>query len=80
MINNEGMRKVKDPGANYIKTSLRLPPKLREEIIETGAEGGRGMNEEILLRLTSKPLHDRLDKLEQDVAQIKSILVELRDR
>jgi hypothetical protein len=74
------MRKLEGPEAGYIKTSLRLPPKLRDEIVETGAAHGRGMNAEILERLTATPIHDRLDKLEQELALMKSILIEIRDK
>jgi predicted DNA-binding protein len=80
LANNAGMRKPEDAEANYIKTSLRLPPELRDHLIEAGKEKGRTMNAEILSRLKAAPFHDRLDRLEKDVAQIKAILIELRDR
>jgi hypothetical protein len=38
------------------------------------------MNDELLARIAAKPIQERLDALERDIAQIKSIVIELRDR
>lgn len=80
MANNTGMKKLGIPETDHIKTSLRLPPELRDELIEVGQAQGRTMNAEILARLKAPPIHERLDRLEREMAQIKAILVELRDR
>lgn len=74
------MKKLETPEADYIKTSLRLPPELRDELIEAGQAQGRTMNAEILSRIKAIPVHERLDRLERDIAQIKIILMELRDK
>jgi hypothetical protein len=71
---------TKDSESDIVKTSLRLPRGVRDELIQAGEPHGRGMNDEILLRITNKPIHERLDKMESDIALMKSILIELRDR
>lgn len=80
LFNNAGMRKLEGPEAEYIKTSLRLPPALKHEVKQAAVVGGHSMNDELLARIAAKPIHDRLAGLERDIAQIKAILVELRDR
>jgi predicted DNA-binding protein len=74
------MRKLEGPEADYIKTSLRLPPDLKEEVKQAAAESGRSMNDELVARVAAKPIYDRLDALAREVAQMKAILIELRDR
>lgn len=74
------MRKLEGPEAEYVKTSLRLPPALRDEVKQAAKTNGNTMNAELVARIAAKPVQDRLDSLEREIAQIKAILVELRDR
>jgi predicted DNA-binding protein len=74
------MRKLEGPEADYIKTSLRLPPELKEEVKQAADTGGHSMNAELVARIAAKPIHEKLDALEREVAQIKAIVIELRDR
>lgn len=80
MANNAGMRKLQGPEADYIKTSLRLPPDLKVEVKQAADEHGHSMNAELVARIAAKPILDKLNALERDVAQLKAILIELRDR
>lgn len=80
MSNNAGMKKLEGPEADYIKTSLRLPPHLKEEVKQTAALTNKTMNAELVDRIAAKPIQDRLTALERDLALIKAIVIELRDR
>lgn len=80
LVNNTGMKKLETPESDYIKTSLRLPPELRDELIEAARAQGQTMNALILGRIRSEPVNEKLDRLEREVAQIKALLMELRDR
>jgi hypothetical protein len=74
------MRKLEGPEADYVKTSLRLPPELKLEVKRTAETAGHSMNAELVARVAAKPIQDRLTVLEREVAEIKAILKELRDR
>lgn len=74
------MRKLEGPEADYIKTSLRLPPDLKDEVKHAADVSGHSMNAELVARIAAKSIHERLANLERDMAQIKAILIELRDR
>jgi predicted DNA-binding protein len=74
------MRKLEGAEADYIKTSLRLPPDLKEEVKNAAKTNGNTMNAELVARIAAKPIYEKLEVLEREVAQIKAILVELRDR
>lgn len=74
------MRKLEGPEADYIKTSLRLPPELREEVKQAAKTSGGTMNSELVARIAAKPIQEKLDALAREVAQMKAILIELRDR
>jgi hypothetical protein len=74
------MKKLEGLDADIVKTSLRLPRQVRNELIQAGEPHGRGMNDEILARITARPIHERLDKIEQDMSRMMSILIELRDK
>lgn len=75
-----GMRKLEGPEADYVKTSLRLPPELKKEVKQTAKAVGHAMNSELVARIAAKPIHEKLDALAREVAQMKAILIELRDR
>jgi hypothetical protein len=74
------MKKPTGNEADIVKTSLRLPRQVRDELIEAGAPHGRGMNDEILFRIAAKPIHERLGRMEQEMSRMMSILIELRDK
>lgn len=45
------MRKLEGPEADYIKTSLRLPPEVRQSVQAAAKANGRTMNQEIVARI-----------------------------
>jgi hypothetical protein len=74
------MKKLEGPEADYIKTSVRLSSDRREEVRLAARTAGHSMNDELAARINAKPFHERLDALERDIALIKAVVIELRDR
>lgn len=61
---------------DYIKTSLRLPGNLRDELLDAAARNGHSMNAEILARLQGSPLDD----LKRQNEEIKETLRKILDK
>jgi hypothetical protein len=77
MRNNRAMEK---PKTKYPKTTVRLPAPLREEIDQAAALADHSMNDEIILRLKLHPIGKRLERLEQDNAELRRMVQQLIDR
>lgn len=55
---------------DHVKTAVRLPPELNEEVKSAAFRNGRSMNAEIIARLQASQLDSvlaRLDKIERMV-------------
>lgn len=77
MRNNRAMEK---PKSKYLKTTIRLPGPVQEEIREAAAIADHSMNDEIILRLRLYPIATRLDEIEQQNAELKRMVQQLIDR
>ncbi|MBY0240311.1 MAG: Arc family DNA-binding protein [Burkholderiaceae bacterium] len=64
---------------DYVKTALRIPRDLHEQIVDAAERNGRSMNAEILARLQAEPVSDLLHKLSRDVAEIRAVDREILD-
>lgn len=78
MRNNRAMEKK--PKTKYPKTTVRLPGPLQEEIREAAAINDHSMNDEIIFRLRLRPIDKRLDKIEQQNAELRRMVQQLIDR
>jgi hypothetical protein len=78
MRNNRAMEKK--PKTKYPATTVRLPGPLHEEIKNAAAMAVHSMNDEIILRLRLHPIDKRLDRIEQENAELKRMVQQLIDR
>ncbi|MET3134981.1 hypothetical protein AAKU55_005284 [Oxalobacteraceae bacterium GrIS 1.11] len=62
---------------DYVRTAMRIPRELRGEMRDTAEQNGRSMNAEVITRLQAGPVSERLDKLTQDIADIKKMVREI---
>lgn len=62
----------------YVKTALRLPRAMRDEIQATAAHNGRSANSEILARLQASQ-DQRLAAVERELQELKGMLRKLLD-
>jgi len=77
---NRAMRKPpiqKTAKDDQVKTALRLPVGLREEMKDAAQRAGHSLNDEILGRCMAASLADRLTALESENAEIKVMLREV---
>lgn len=68
------------PKPKYLVTTVRLPAPLHEEVKTAAALSDHSMNDEIILRLRQQPIESRLEKLEQQNAELRRMLQQLIDR
>ena len=78
MRNNRAMEKK--PKTKYPKTTVRIPGPLHEEVKDAAAINDHSMNDEIILRLRLYPIDKRLDRIEQENAELKRMVQQLIDR
>lgn len=78
MRNNRAMEKK--PKTRYPATTVRLPGPLREEVKEAAEISDHSINDEIILRLRLQPIEKRLDRIEQENAELKRMVQQLIDR
>lgn len=62
---------------NYIKTALRLPRQLHQDLSAAAEKNGRSLNAEILARLGDDPTLSVLDVLARQTADIRSMTKEI---
>lgn len=79
MSNNRAMEK-KPKTTKKPTTTVRLPPPLHNEVKEAAELAEHSMNDEIILRLRLYPLDKRLDRIEQENAELKRMVQQLIDR
>lgn len=80
MRNNRAMKKLIAPESEYVKTSLRLPPGVRDEVIATGKRNGRSMNDEILSRIIAADDRATLKQLVNQSDDLRRLMVEMLDQ
>lgn len=74
------MKKLVAPESDYVKTSLRLPPELRDEVVATGKRNGRTMNDEILARIVAADDRATLKHLVKQNEELRRLMMEMLDR
>ncbi|WP_395406252.1 Arc family DNA-binding protein [Pseudoduganella sp. UC29_106] len=62
----------------HTKTSIRLPPALKEAIHNAAAHNGRSANDEMLARLAA-PDDERLNAIERELHEMKGMLRKILD-
>ncbi len=62
---------------NYIKTALRLPPELHQDLFDAAEKNGRSLNAEILARLSTYSTLAVLEALTRQTADIRSMTKEI---
>lgn len=62
--------------SDYIKSSLKLPPDLHAEVVESAVIHGRSMNAEIIARLQTR----QFDDLRRQIAELKAMIRQVLDR
>lgn len=70
----------KKPKTRYPATTVRLPGPLHEEVKEAAVKNDHSMNDEVIFRLRLYPISTRLEKIEQENAELKRMLQQLIDR
>lgn len=62
---------------NYVKTALRLPPALKDDLAEAAARAGHSLNAEIIARCQAKPILDQMRAISAENAELKVLLRDL---
>lgn len=74
------MKKLAAPESEYIKTSLRMPPQLRDDVIAAAKRNGRTMNAEILARVTDAEDRATFKQLVRQNEELRRLMTEMLDR
>jgi predicted HicB family RNase H-like nuclease len=61
---------------DYVKSALRLPPSLHEELVVAAARNGHSLNAEILSRCRA----DQLDAVMAELADLKRMMRAMMDQ
>jgi hypothetical protein len=69
----------KKPKTRYPATTVRLPGPLHEEVKNAAVVNDHSMNDEIILRLRQHPIEQRLERLEQQNAELRRMIQMLID-
>lgn len=64
---------------DFVRTALRVPRDLHEELHEAATRGGWGLNDEILIRLQASTRDAKLDQLAKQNAELKAMLRKVLD-
>lgn len=62
--------------SDYVKSALRIPVELRNELLTAAERNGRSMNAEIIFRLQS----DQLAPVMEELARLRVMVQQLIDR
>ncbi|WP_141749391.1 Arc family DNA-binding protein [Duganella phyllosphaerae] len=62
---------------SYIKTALRLPPALKEDLADAAARAGHSLNAEIIARCQALPLIEQIRLISAENAELRALLREL---
>jgi hypothetical protein len=63
---------------NHIKTALRIPTALHEELVAAAERNGHSLNAEMLSRLSASPLDDIKQQNEELKMLLRQVLGHLR--
>jgi predicted DNA-binding protein len=74
------MRKLEGPEADYIKTSLRLPPEVREAVQAAAKANGRTMNQEIVARIMEGEDRATFKVLVKQNEELRKLMREMLDQ
>lgn len=78
---NKSPPKTKRSQKGWVKTALRLPPELHEELSTAGEADLRGLNSEILYRLLKTPgVLTAIAQLSKQQDQMQATLQEILER
>lgn len=78
MRNNRAMERKPKP--KNPATTVRLPAPLHSEVKEAADKADHSMNDEIILRLRVQPIDRRLERIEQENAELRRMVQQLIDR
>lgn len=65
--------------STFVKTALRLPASLRDELAAAAELAGHSLNDEILARCLAQPVRDKIDSISAENAQLKAMMREMLD-
>lgn len=68
------------PSKQEKRFTFRLPDQLHKELQEAAARNCVTLNAEVIARLHSASVLDRLEKQEAEIAELKSMMRELLDK
>ena len=71
--------KIPKKQGELIRISLRVPPDIHAELIESAKYNGRFLNDEVLERVKAKPVLDLLQALIRENAEMKAMIKEMHD-
>jgi hypothetical protein len=71
---------MKIPNKQEKRVTFRLPDKLHKELQDAAARNCITLNAEVIARLHSASVLERLAKQEAEIAELKSMMRELLDR
>lgn len=73
------MKKLASPESEYIKTSIYLPPQIREDVKAAAKANGRTMNAEILARVIEAEDRITFKELLRQNAELARMMREMLD-
>lgn len=74
------MKKIPGPESKPIKTSLYLPPELRESVKSAAKANGRTMNSEILARVIEAEDRATFKVLIKQNAELRKLMLEMLEQ
>jgi uncharacterized protein (DUF1778 family) len=74
------MRKLEGPEADYIKTSLRLPPEVRQAVQAAAKANGRTMNQEIVSRILEAEDRATFKQLVRQNDELRAMMREMLEQ
>jgi hypothetical protein len=80
MRNNRAMERKPRPKPKNPATTVRLPAPLHQEVKDAADRADHSMNDEIILRLRLHPVESRLERIEQEAAELRRMVQQLIDR
>jgi predicted transcriptional regulator len=74
------LARMKIPNKQEKRVTFRLPDKLHKELQEAAERNCVALNAEVIARLHSASVLDRLEKQAAEIAELKSMMRELLDK
>lgn len=66
--------------ADWVKTTLRIPPSLHAALLQSAEQSGRTLNAELLERIASAEDRSTLNKLVDQNNELRALMREMLDR